>query len=85
MTAEPKAEIKRVPRATYVRALRARIRTFERRYELSSEEMRWAVRKGLRKETHEIAKWLQDYQILDTLTATNGTRTKTTNASMSKS
>ncbi len=85
MTAKPKAAIKRVPRATYVRSLRAKIRAFERRYELSSEEMRLAVRKGSYKETHEIAKWLQDHQILGTLTATNGTRTKTTNVSMSKS
>lgn len=83
--AQPKTVVKKVARSQYVGRLKAHIRLFERRYEVSSDEMRWAVKKGFYPETSEISKWLQEHQILSMLVAGNGTHTTTTNGSMKKS
>ena len=45
--------------------LRRRIRTCERRYEMSTDKMREVVRKDPMRETNEICKWLMDAALLD--------------------
>ncbi len=83
--ARPKTTIRRIPGNRYMGSLRSKIRRYESRYEVSSEEMRWAVRRGFLPETREISKWLQYHQILLTLGGMNGIRSKTTDTSMTAS
>jgi len=40
------------------------VRLFERRYEMSSEDMLMALRNGAARETAEISKWMQSYLVL---------------------
>ena len=47
--------------------LRRRIKTYERRYEMSTEKMRAVVRKDPLRETNEICKWLMDAALLEDL------------------
>ena len=47
--------------------LRKRVAIFERRYELTSQEMLDAVRSGAARETAEIATWLLCYRALQEL------------------
>ena len=59
-----------------VARLRRRIRTYERRYEVGSEQMANLVTTGYVKETAEILKWMFDYRVLQSLgkeTRTRGT------------
>lgn len=44
--------------------LRRRIRTYERRYEMSTDDMRAVVRKDPLRETWEICQWLMDDNLL---------------------
>ena len=60
------------------RSLRASVKTFERRYEMSSEDMVHILKAGALKETRELSIWLQRYMVLKKLTGTAGTRSKTT-------
>ena len=64
-----------------VRSLRASVRRFELRYEMSSEDMVVAVKAGAMRETGEISKWLQHYQVFKRLTGMGGTHLTTTAAS----
>ena len=45
-------------------ALRARITRFERRYEVSSEEMLNMIESGQMRDTAEVLKWAQDFHAL---------------------
>ena len=61
-----------------------RIRVFEQRYEMSSEEMARALRDGSEHETDEKLKWMQDCTVLHYLTdetRTTGTPGTTTSPS----
>lgn len=51
----------------YVRAASRRIAAYELRYEVSTSQMREMVRSGAHRETAEIAKWLQDANIVEHL------------------
>ncbi len=59
-----------------------RIRVFEQRYEMSSDQMAWDLHTGGERETAEKLKWMQDYCVLHDLTGktrttgTPGTTTK---------
>ncbi len=59
------------------------IRLFERRYEMSSEDMLQALRSGAARETAEISKWMWSYMVLKDIdgTRTAGTASKTTSSS----
>jgi hypothetical protein len=69
-----KITVRKVSGASFVKSLKSKIRTYERRYELSSERMREAVRAGYRPETREISQWLQYDQILTMLAGTDDNR-----------
>ena len=61
-----------------------RIRVFEQRYEMSSDEMARALRDGSEHETDEKLKWMQDCTVLHYLTDethTTGTPGTTTSPS----
>ena len=47
--------------------LRRRIKTYERRYEMSTKRMREVVREDPLRETNEICKWLMDAALLEDL------------------
>ena len=67
-----------------VARLRRRIRTYERRYEVGSEQMANLVTTGYVKETAEILKWMFDYRVLQSLgkeTRTRGTVSTATSRS----
>ena len=51
----------------YVQAASRRIAAYELRYEVSTSQMREMVRSGTYRETAEIAKWLQDANIVEHL------------------
>ena len=51
----------------YVRAASRRVAAYELRYEVSTSQMREMVRSGTHRETAEIAKWLQDANIVEHL------------------
>ena len=56
----------------YVRAASRRIAAYELRYEVSTSQMREMVRSGAYRETAEIAKWLQDANIVEHLSGLVG-------------
>ena len=61
-----------------------RIRVFEQRYEMSSDEMAWELHTGGERETAEKLKWMFDYHALLSLngeTHTTGTHGTTTSPS----
>ena len=65
---EPKRAVRKIPvRKVSVAEMRAgleeRIRVFEQRYEMSSENMDLAYSLGLVRETAEIVEWLQVHQM----------------------
>lgn len=84
---EPKRAVRKIPvrkisRAQMRAEMEERIRVFERRYEMSSENMDLAYSLGLVRETAEIVEWLQVHQMrkylderesLRETTPTNGT------------
>ena len=45
-------------------SFRERVRTYEQRYEMSSEEMALALQYGWERETAEKLKWMSDYHFL---------------------
>src|SRR5713101_602330 len=59
------------------------VRLFERRYEMSSEDMLKALRNGTARETAEISKWMQSYMVLKKIDEirTAGTASRTTSSS----
>ena len=64
-----------------IQKLQRSIRTYERRYEVSSTDMLKKVSTGEVRETVEILKWMQGYHALMSLegaTHTGGTHTTTT-------
>ena len=63
---------------------RRRIKLYERRYEISSEEMVLLLKTNYTRETVEILKWMQTYHVLKSLEKmirTTGTPTTTTEQS----
>ena len=68
-----------------------RIRVFEQRYEMSSDQMAWELHTGGERETAEKLKWMFDYHALLSLTGkthttgTRGTATKPSTRSVSMS
>ena len=65
--------------------LNERIRVFEHRYEMPSDEMALAYSRGLIRETAEIVEWMQAFHVrkyLNEKTLTTGTPTTTTEQSM---
>lgn len=92
---EPKRAVRKIPvrkisRAQMRAGLEERIRVFEQRYEMSSENMDLAYSLGLVRETAEIVEWLQVHQMrkylderesLRETTPTNGTPMTTTEPS----
>lgn len=72
-TAEPLADRLRREReaasdATAARAARARIRSYEQKHGLTSEQMWAAIRNGERAETAEMVDWFIETQVLRRLT-----------------
>ena len=69
----------------YRRELEEKVRVYEERYEMSSEEMLDALTDGSERETNEKLRWMSDYHVLRYLNAqtpTTGTPGTTTEASM---
>lgn len=67
-----------------VARLRRRIRTYERRYEVTSEQMANLITTGYVKETAEIDKWMYAYRALQLIrpeTRTRGTDSIATSTS----
>ena len=60
-----------VPLDQKVRQLRANIEAMERRYEISSEDMRQSVLSGTMRETFEVCEWMTDYWLLREITASD--------------
>ena len=60
-----------VPMEEDVRQLRANIEAMERRYEISSEDMRQAVLAGTMRETFEVCEWMTDYWLLREIMASD--------------
>jgi len=56
----------------YMRTISLRIAAYEARYEMSTDQMRDFVRSGAHRETAEIAKWLQDANIVAHLEGLGG-------------
>jgi len=67
-----------------VRRLKADITRYEKRYEMTSDAVCQAVKRGHQRETREISRWMQSYAVVNRIakrTDTTGTRTKTTSRS----
>ena len=60
-----------VPLDQEMRKLRANIEAMERRYEISSEDMRQAVLAGTMRETFEVCEWMTDYWLLREIMASD--------------
>ena len=66
-------------------SLKRKLRAFERRYEMPSDQLGNMLRSGKMRETAETIRWLQTFHALQFLgekTPTNGTRGTTTGRSM---
>ncbi len=64
--------------------MRRQIRSYERRYELSTAQLREALGRGEIRETAEVSKWLQLHQALEVMlneTDTDGTHMRTSSMS----
>lgn len=62
-----KIPVIKVPPGTMEAELRAKIRTFEQRYERDSEQMAVLFDLGAVRETGEILEWMFDYRVLQRL------------------
>ena len=80
----PRTRVKVVPRAQMLEERQAKLRKFERRYEMSSEKMAKLLELDAIRPTAEVLEWYQDYYGVQSLlgkTPTIGTPGTTTEPS----
>lgn len=68
------ADVLRANRDRLIKRLRQSIRTYEARYELSSERLCDELAAGRLRETAEICDWLMDWETYQALTGEQSTR-----------